>query len=467
MNSSEDILQFHFNSTTWNNTVQKIIPNSLGNLIENRIVKLHRISEKIGTNFMEDKGSNMIPHVYHKFKRYLSNGNEIFDRKNLRTLTYALTYSEQNMQTIFNKENELEIVLVLIENNWRDNFLPGLIKCLLSNWDTSDRKSLEKLEQFISTKLNNYTGNRSSLISFKTNKHYIDIKNGDLKLGATISQQKKLIHQATDMLCVPESWFSYSYFSKVISTYYERNKTRLIFELDYLKEALLKHDSSVTNKILISKMIIQANQPEFAVLQDKIKELATQQIGDPNNISKWSAFKNASDQEKSELFIARNILNEWITRQFINVFFNVCINDDRRKKFWLRFASKISSFNVYGPQHTKSILKRDQRIAEYVDDRFKKFTGNKDTSAFILYIGNHMLIEFSDSGYASIAYKINSVHKPNLMRALNSADDLRNSSMPMAIEPSHYNEEGRLFHKDGKTMWESKFNNWINLIVLR
>ena len=78
-----------------------------------------------------------------------------------------------------------------------------------------------------------------------------------------------------------------------------------------------------------------------------------------------------------------------------------------------------------------------------------------------------MLIEFSDSGYASIAYKINSVHKPNLMRALNSADDLRNSSMPMAIEPSHYNEEGRLFHKDGKTMWESKFNNWINLIVLR
>lgn len=416
---------------------------------------------------MEDKGTNMIPYVYKKFKLSLVNRDIKFDRQNLRTLTYSLTYSEQNMQTIFSNDNELEIAFVLLETNWRDYFLPGLIKCLLSNWKTANRKSLEKLENFILKKTKTYEGNRKTLISFKNSNHFFNTKNGDLILGDTIARQKKTILHATDLLCVPESWFSYSYFSNVILAYYERNKTRLIFEIDNLVQAIIKHDSSVTNKILISKLIIQANKPEFNVLQDKIKELATQQIGDPNNGSKWSVFENASDQEKSDLINARKILNEWITRQFIDVFFDVCINDDRRKKFWLHFASKISSFVVYGPQHTKSILKRDQRIAEYVNDRFKTFMGNRDTAAFILYIGNHMLVEFSDSGYASIAYKIDSVHKPNLTRALNNADDLRNSSMPMAIEPTHYNEEGRLFHKDGKSKWESKFNNWINLIVLR
>jgi hypothetical protein len=43
--------------------------------------------------------------------------------------------------------------------------------------------------------------------------------------------------------------------------------------------------------------------------------------------------------------------------------------------------------------------------------------------------------------------------------------------MPMAIETgtysNYYNEEGRLFHKDGKSIWEVKFNNWMNQIVLK
>ena len=148
------------------------------------------------------------------------------------------------------------------------------------------------------------------------------------------------------------------------------------------------------------------------------------------------------------------------------MFFNVCINDERRKKFWLRFASKISSFKVYGPLHTKSILKRDERIAEYVDARFETVTSKRDVSAFILYIGDYMLIEFSNEGYAFYAYKINSPYKPSLSYQLNSVDDLRNASMPMAIQSDNYydyfNDEGRLTHRDGNQIWEARFNSWMN-----
>ena len=470
MITSQDILQFHFSSTTLKQSAQKIIPITLSTLNEHRIDKLHKISEEVGANSFSFSGNNLIPQVFRKFKNSIGDKSGIFERRELRTLTYSLTYSEKNLQTIFSVENELKIALEAMESNWRDSFLSGLIDCLLSNWETKHQKSLEQLEQFITKKLDNYTGNRSTLNSFKNNKRYFNTKNGDLILGDTIAKLNRPIQEATKILGVPESWFSYSYFSRVIVTYYERNKANILNEIDNLNEVLLKNNSSITSKRLVSKMIIQANQPAFATLQDRLKKIAFTQIGDPSNISNWTAFENATETEKGEIIQGRNILNEWITQQFINVFFNVCINDERRKKFWLRFASKISSFKVYGPQHTKSILKRDEKIAEYVDARFESVSSRRDVSAFILYIGDYMLIEFSNEGYAFYAYKINSSYRPSLSYQLNSVDDLRNGSMPMAVHSDNYydyfNDEGRLTHRDGNQIWETRFNSCMNKKVL-
>jgi len=466
MTTSQDILQFHFSPTTLKQSAQKIIPITLSSLNEHRIDKLHKITQEVGAKDFEIKGNNLIPQVFRKFKSSIGVDSSVFERRELRTLSYSLNYSEQNLQTIFGNENELKIALEAMEVNWRDSFLSGLIDCLLSNWETNHHKSLEQLEQFISKRLDDYSGNRSTLNSFKNNKRYFNTKNGDLILGDTIARLNRPIQEATKILGVPESWFTYSYFSRVIVTYYERNKAKIVDEIDNLNEVLLKNNSSITSKRLVSKMIIQANQPAFATLQDRLKKIAFTQIGDPSNISNWTAFENATETEKGEIIQGRNILNEWITQQFINVFFNVCINDERRKKFWLRFASKISSFKVYGPQHTKAILKRDEKISEYVDARFESVSSRRDVSAFILYIGDYMLIEFSNEGYAFYAYKINSSYRPSLSYQLNSVDDLRNGSMPMAVHSDNYydyfNDEGRLTHRDGNQIWETRFNSWMN-----
>lgn len=471
MPTTQDILQFHFSSTTLQQSAQKIIPIPLAALNDHRIDKLQKITDKVGASSFSFSGNNLIPQVFRKFKNSINNNNANFERRELRTLTYSLNYSEQNLPFIFGNEKELSYVLALLESNWRDSYLIGLIDCFLRNWETKHTQSLEQLEQFISKKLDNYSGNRSTLISFKNNKRFFNTKNGDLILGDTIAKLNKPIQEATKILGVPESWMDYAYFSKVIVTYYERNKNRITDEIDNLNEVLIKHNSSVTNKRLISKIIIQANKPEFATLQDNIKKIAFTQIGDPSNISNWTAFENATEAEKAEIMQGKNILNEWITQQFINVFFNVCINDERRKRFWLRFVSKISSFKVYGPQHTKTILKREERIAEYVDARFETVISKRDVSAFILYIGEYMLIEFSNEGYAFYAYKLNSSYRPSLSYKLNSVDDLRNGSMPMAVHSDNYydyfNEEGRLTHRDGNQIWETRFNSWMDKKVFK
>jgi len=471
MITSQDILQFHFSSTTLKQSAQKIIPITLSTLNEHRIDKLHKISEEVGANSFSFSGNNLIPQVFRKFKSSIGDQSGIFERRELRTLTYSLTYSEKNLETIFSVENELKIALEAMETNWRDSFLSGLIDCLLSNWETKHQKSLEQLEQFITKKLDNYSGNRNTLNSFKSNKRYFNTKNGDLILGDTIAKLNRPIQEATKIIGVPESWFSYSYFSRVIVTYYERNKANILSEIDNLNEVLLKNNSSITSKRLVSKMIIQANQPAFATLQDRLKKIAFTQIGDPSNISNWSAFDNANESERREILEARNILDEWIAKQFIDIFFRVCLNDERRKRFWLKIASKNRvSFKVYGPSRTKRLLQQEGRIKEYLDARFTTVYSTKDVSAFILYIGNYILIEFSDAGYAFYAYQLNGTNKPNFEIRLNSVDEFRNSKLKTLVYRSGYsitdtNEEGRLSHLDGDLLWEQVFEYWLKNIA--
>ena len=471
MTTSQDILQFHFTATTLKQSAQKIIPIALSSLTELRIDKLHKITEEVGATSFSFSGNNLIPNVFRKFKNSINDENSLLERRELRTLTYALTYSERSIQPIFSNENELKIALDAMEANWRDSFLSGLIDCLLGNWETKHQKSLELLEQFIAKKLDNYTGNRTTLNSFKSNKRYFNTKNGDLILGDTIAKLNRPIQEATKILGVPESWFSYSYFSRVIITYYDRNKANIFNEIDNLIEVLLRNNSSITSKRLISKMIIQANHPAFSSLQDKLKDIAFSQIGDPSNISNWSAFDNANESERNELLEARSILDEWIAKQFIDVFFRVCLNDERRKRFWLNIASKNKvSFKVYGPVQTKNVLKRQKRIGEYLEGRFKTISSNKDVSAFILYIGDYMLIEFSDSGYAFYAYKISGTIKPNLNYRMESVDELRNGLLPRLVyrtgsKIDSTNSEGSISHNDGVISWEEVFEYWFKNIA--
>ena len=463
-----DILEFHFLPSALQQAAQKIIPTSLTQLNEIRIDKLKKITEQVGAASFNFNSNNLIPQVFKKFKSSIQTNNTGFDRRELRTLTYSLSYSETGLSAIFNNEKEINYALQLLSSNWRDSFLIGIIDCYLKNWETENRTSLNTLADFIGEKLTAYNGNRNTINAFKKNLKYFDLKNGDLVFGNELALNNVSIKEAPKILSLPESWFLYPYFSKVLVAYYDKKQNDLINLIDDFENALDFHKNSNTNKRIVSKFIIQANKPEYSALQGKVKHLAFKFIGDPENKSVWADFNNATEKEKSDLINARKILNEWITRQFINVFFNVCINDERRKRFWLKYAPQISSFKVYGPSFTKTLLKRDERIAEYLEARFTTVYSNRDVSAFILYIGDYMIIEFSNEGFACCAYKMSSPNRPTLNSRLNSVEDLRNSSLPLAIQSDanyyYTSEEGRLFHNSN---WEHKFNHWLKEKVLR
>lgn len=477
MKSAKDLLNFNFSNSTMQQTAVKIIPGALENLLDIRIRKLNELTEQIGANNFELKGEHLIPHVYRKFKQDYKTRKLTFDRKELRTLSYTFSHSENTSTSIFSNKQELEYAFEILEREWKDSYLFGLIDCLLKYWETSYESSFIKLSDFIVGKLKTYEGSRNSIIGLKINSRYFDQKNGDLVLGKELGLKKISILKATNYLSVPDSWISYPYFSRVIVSFFENEKNNFNESLEQLEGILRAHgkgniEGHKTNKRVLSKLIIKADKPQFVESQDKVKKLAFEFIGDPEIKSEWHPFDGVTDKEKQDLDNARSILNEWITRQFINVFFNVCINDARRKNFWLKHASNISSFKVYGSANTKMILKRDDRISQYLDNRFVMVYSNKNVSAFILYMKNYMLIEFSEDGYAFYGYTVDGTKKPNIYGKLNSVDELRNGSMPIAVTRTYdsingHHSEGRLFHKDGNFQdgstlkWEEVFNWWM------
>src|SRR5687768_7590183 len=101
MPTAQEIMQFHFSATVLKQSARKIIPVALSSLNEHSIDRLQKIREELGASAFTFSNNNLIPQVFRKFKNSFSKLHADFERRELRTLTYSLSYSEQKMQSIF------------------------------------------------------------------------------------------------------------------------------------------------------------------------------------------------------------------------------------------------------------------------------------------------------------------------------------------------------------------------------
>ncbi len=473
MQTVNEILNFRFTSASLQHSARNCIPVGVIRLQEIRINKLNAIREDLGAASFKFSGSTMIPQVFKKFKTIIKTGvlpDKYFERRELRTLSYSLSHSEQNSPPIFNNLKELSFAFQVLESNWKDSYLIGLIDCFLREWESPYSFSSEKLSSYIFNKLSRYEGNRGVLKSLKGNIQFFDCKNGDVTLGSELALKGIQINKATNYLSLPESWFVYPYFSKVILAYYYKRQSDIHHLIDDLSTALFEHKSSVSNKRLISKLINQANEVKYVALQDKVKIMAIKFIGDPSKSSHWVPFENAKEAEKEELRQARKILNEWITREFLNVFFEKCINDTRRKLFWLKYAKEISQFRVVGSNGVRRMLMTDKRISEYVGPRFSPTSNNDSNAALMFIMREHLFIEFSDEG-AFYAYKLTNENAPSIDKLyFDTTRSLKTPSMKWLVYRTGNSidriyEEGRLGHNDGELSWEDIAKYWMEQIA--
>jgi len=468
--STSEILKIHFSPNTFIKSSEYAFNKILTTTIDNSINKLKKITNEIGASNFTFNNISLSSSVFNKFK---SNSINEYSTREVKVLSHCLNYTESKLSTIFSNSHELRSALEIINNNWKDSYILNLLNCYLNNWLVNNSESSNILYLFLLEKLNLYQGDRRVILSIKEKFIFFDPKNGDLKLGNEIALKNISIKNVMTYLSLPESWIIYPYFENVIMAYFEKKKSNLPYVIDEIVEVLKEHSlnekGTKSNKKIISKIIIQASQNEFSQLQDHVKDIAFSMIGDPAIVGSWS-YSNATDTENNEIRKAREILNEWITKLFINVFFEACINDQRRKRFWLKMSNHISSFKVFGPKSIKDFLKYDERISKYVDSRFQTTDSQRQVAAFFMQVKNHNLIEFSDKGYAFYAYKKSNPNSPQLDKRYDTVDSFRNGSMPNLVTRQGYylnnfKEEGRISHNDGDMAWEEVFSRWIKEIV--
>lgn len=464
------ILDFTFSAIEFSSYANRIISPNLDRLFTRRIDKLKGISIRIGEGNFKLCSEALIPHVFRKFKLtvlHRGDGFAKFNKKELRTLPYALRYSEEGEPAIFTRPAELDFAFELLEANWRDGFLVGLINCYLANWDSDYSSSLIKLRALIFAKLQSYEGSRRVLKSFKNNLRYFE-ENGDLLLGSDLALRKQPVDKSPEYLGLPRTWFTFPFFSKVLLGYYERCKPQIFENLETLQVALQLHNSSMTSRRVISKLILQANTVEFNYLKEDVKRLALAALGDPDRKdSIWYPFERSTVQEQSEIKNAKRIMLQWIAEQFITVFFEKCLNDPRRKRFWLKYSKEISEFRVVGSNIIKRTLLRDTRIGEFVLARFINVRASNDANAALMFVmRDHLFVEFSDDG-AFYVYSINNSSAPTFNTdSYSSTRSLKNTGMPyLAYRTGRMiylrNEEGRMAHSDGELTWEEVAADWI------
>ncbi|PGH38580.1 MAG: hypothetical protein CRN43_14225 [Candidatus Nephrothrix sp. EaCA] len=474
METVNEILKFSFSLVALQKEARNLFAENKNFklLHEARISKLNKITEEAGESNFKKPFPKLIPQVFEKFKSIMQTDGLFlgkFEKSELRTLTYSLSYSEHNQPQIFSQPNELDVVFEALETVWKDSYLIGLMDCYLKNWETKHASSSEKLGNFIFKKLRNYDGNRPILKSLKTNMKFFDARNGDVLLGSELAIKNKQIKEAAKYLLLHESWFLYPYFSKVILAYYVKRKNDVQVFIDDLSHALHQHNNSISNKRVVSKLVIQANSMQVDVLQDKVKSIAVKLVGDPAHASNWTAFENATEAEKTDLESARKILNEWIIKQFISVFFDVCISDVRRKSYWLSKINDISGFKIYGSAVYQSRLKQDERISDLVANRYQVTRG---TTALMLSIKDYVLIEFASEGSAFYAFKSANESAPNFEgEYYEGLDQFKSNSDPMLVTRNgralhNLRDEGRLIHRDAELKWEEVFDSWLNKKVL-
>jgi hypothetical protein len=206
-------------------------------------------------------------------------------------------------------------------------------------------------------------------------------------------------------------------------------------------------------------MIIQNKDGVNEARQEYIRSIAVGMIGNPELQSKWT-MRNGTPEEKSNLEEARQILNEWLKRKFISIFFEKCMHEPSRKKYWLDNIDIIEDLEIWTTPFTKSLLMQDKRIADMLETKVNVLSNEKniDRSALIMSVGNYFFIEFSDVGCLYL-YKKNGLYgAPIASKRFFYFDEIKRMKVDTIQSFYIEKQEGKIDHHKG---WENTLDKWM------
>lgn len=366
------------------------------------------------------------------------------------------------------EQDESEIVL----NRW--------VSTLINSWEDliSVKSNFEAIttfirQKFLSTPL---TLRRSKLLA--NNQHLFLDPQGAHTFAKEVIERKTTHAQLCEQVGI--RFDQSSYHARVVEELFAFYlKTKKYNEVEEIVENIAKSPSDFSirsRKKIISAFILHVEAKELEAYKKLAQSTAFSSavIGDPEKSSNWTVWEGGNDADKKQMKDARLTLNKWILTAFVDVFFNLLINDPARKAYWMEKIPLISSVKVYGSSDVKKILQGDVRIRNYVNfSRFSMiYSGSSSNAAILMEIGAYQIIEFSDSGALYCYEKL----KERIPKHIDSLSDLKQTQMPLACSLKgnyyHLNLEGRIVHSGNsgrlvngviieKASWMNRMDSWI------
>lgn len=447
-NDLTKILGINFSASDYALAAKTLLSRSEKKGLDNNIKKLEAIAESCRGVDERVPDKSITEQVFNRFRLAYKNPQKLsFSSRELRMLTYSM----YRMTTL----PMMNSFIYLLDHNWRDRFFNGLLYFILSNWDDTDSKIMELVINLFQSRLDAYKGKRDKYLILKKNRRFLSQEGPEL-LGITLSQHDKGQTIACSLRTAPSVFFGLSrdkidlqYYSRVIVAYFEKDG---LSRLKLMEAVLDEHNYGPTAKRLIPAIILNRSKSATPSQLEAIKTLAITEIGDPSIASKWTLSVGTAE-EKENLREARRLLNEWIKRKFISIFFEKCVRDPRRKKYWIDHVDMITDFDIFCTRRTRAVLMQDERISKLVSQKVTLLNDGSDTelSALGMTIGNYYIVEFSESGSGSIYIYHGKV------KSVSYFYQLKRPHLPTIQSFMIDKEEGKLPHLSD---WEKTLNQW-------
>ena len=379
--------------------------------------------------------------------------------RELRIVSYYL-------MKLQDEEDVFDFALKLLDNDWSNMYFNGLVFYLMNSWCLIKPELRFKTSRLVIKKLQEYRDNNKRYLLLKNHANMFEDA-GPQRLASLLINQKKDVREAPFVLGSKATALSQSYFSDVIVFYSNRHG----LNEEELEKIFETHDVKRTKQLVFADLVQKAERNGDPVQQTQLSKFINRTLGDVTLTSTWAPFLGATYEEASKLKKAMQQVNLWFTRRIIETFFEVCVQDKDRKKFWLDYVQYVRGFKIVGSTMTKRLLQNDSRVSNMFQRHFIETNSTySQTAALVLCIKDYVLIEFSDTG-SVYAYKQNHNKVQFLKRGtryMTSTNDLKETSLDMLVENDNwygtsYNDEGRLTHRG---YWQDRLKMWLQIKVM-
>ena len=431
-------------------------------VINQNVRKLKSIEERMFVSEGIKVSKQSIDEILYKVVQAAQNEVINMDNWTMRELRIVSYY----MMKLQDDETAFKYALELLDKGWRNMYFNGLVFYLMNSWCLIKPDLRLKTSQLVIKKLHEYADNNRRYLMLKNHANMFEDV-GPQRMAYLLASQNKDVREAPLIIGCKPSTFSQSYFSDVIIKYCERHP----LDEDTLEEIFDVHDVKRTKQLLFADLVMKADKEGDAVKQTELSKFINRTLGDVTLTATWAPFLGATNEEAYQLKRAMQQVNLWFTRRIIETFFEVCVQDRERKRFWLDYVQHVRGFKIVGSTTTKRVLQNDQRVSNMFQRHFIETNSTySQTAALVLCIKDYVLIEFSDTG-SVYAYKQNHNKVQFLKRGtrfMTSTSDLKDTSLDNLVDNDNwygtsYNDEGRLRHIG---YWQDRLKMWLQIKVL-